>query len=371
MGGVEAVLNGFHEGQGVAGGAPGIEGGKLYRAVEDDKGAAHFFEVGAQADERALQVFGGAFEAQPAKTRGVDERFPADMTGAGGAVEEFDDVREIRGESGDFGDGDFGRVGERPDLLTGVPSVRGSFRYFRGLAESAQLRGLRVEAGFRAFKENVRGRRSFIGKMRLQRSVREFGILQSEDEIAGGERLRRGDGKRARMVRDRMEAKDSAGDDAKSAESAGDEFGEVVAGDVFDDFAAAARERAIGKRDGDADDEVAERAETETERAAIVGGENAADGGLFRPERIDGEALAVPREGFLQSLDGAASFDGDGKVGPSVLEDVIQARSGKDEIGTGRRIAPGEFCAAAARDDGEAGFVRKAQEFGEFGFGAG
>src|SRR6266581_4556437 len=168
-----------------------------------------------------------------------------------------------------------------------------------------------------------------------------------------------------------MKAEDGAGYDAERAKGAGDKFGEVVAGNVLDDFAAAGGERAVGKSDRDADDEVAERAETETKRAAVVGRKDAADGCSFRPERIEGEALAVLSEGFLQSLKGAAGFDDDGEVGPGVFEDAIQARRGKDEMDVRGRIAPSEFCAAAARDDDEFGFVGEAEDFGELLFGCG
>ncbi len=46
-------------------------------------------------------------------------------------------------------------------------------------------------------------------------------------------------------------------DDAECAEGAGEELGEIVAGDVLDDLAAAASDGAIGENDGHAEDEVA------------------------------------------------------------------------------------------------------------------
>src|SRR6184192_3153012 len=49
-------------------------------------------------------------------------------------------------------------------------------------------------------------------------------------------------------------------------------------------------------------DEVAQRAETKAQCAAVVGGEHATDGGLFRPQRIKRQTLAMLPEGFLQSL---------------------------------------------------------------------
>jgi hypothetical protein len=59
-------------------------------------------------------------------------------------------------------------------------------------------------------------------------------------------------------------------DNGESAEGAGDEFREIVACDIFYDFAAAGSESAVGKRERDANDQVAKRAEAQTKRAAIV-----------------------------------------------------------------------------------------------------
>ena len=81
--------------------------------------------------------------------------------------------------------------------------------------------------------------------------------MDGEDEplclfgVHGGNRIG------TRIARNGVEAEDRASDDAEGAESAGDKFGEVVAGNVFDDFASARSERAIGKSDGDANDEIA------------------------------------------------------------------------------------------------------------------
>ena len=76
-----------------------------------------------------------------------------------------------------------------------------------------------------------------------------------------------------------MQAEDGAGNHAKRAEGPSDEFGEIVARYIFDYFAATAGECAIGKSDGDADDEVAQGAEAKAKRAAVIGGEDPADGG--------------------------------------------------------------------------------------------
>ncbi len=126
-----------------------------------------------------------------------------------------------------------------------------------------------------------------------------------------------------------MQAKDCAGDDAKRAERAGDEFWKIVARNILDDFAAAGGERAVSKSYRDADDEVAQRSKAESQRAAVVAGKHAANGGFLRPQRIDGKALAVLGERLLQSLDRAACFHRDGEVAPGVFDDAAQARCGK------------------------------------------
>src|SRR2546429_3008259 len=98
---------------------------------------------------------------------------------------------------------------------------------------------------------------------------------------------------------------------------------------ILDDFAAAGGERAVSKSYRDADDEVAQRSKAESQRAAVVAGKHAANGGFLRPQRIDGKALAVLGERLLQSLDRAACFHRDGEVAPGVFDDAAQARCGK------------------------------------------
>jgi len=282
VGGVELMFDGFHEGQGIAGSAPGVEGGKLGGTVEEDERTVHSFEVGAQTGEGLLELVGGAFETEPAEAGGIVQRFPVDMKRIGGALEEFDGAREVGGKRADFGDGRYCGIAERPKFLTGEPDSGRGFGNLRGMTEGAQLGGLRVEAGFGAFEENVGGERGVAGEMGLQSGVGELRILDGKDELLRLFGIGSGNGEGTRVVRERMKAEDGAGDDAERAESTGDEFGEVVTGDVFDDFAAARSEGAIGKGDGNADDEVAEGAETETERAAVVGGEDAARGDRAR-----------------------------------------------------------------------------------------
>ncbi len=233
------------------------------------------------------------------------------------------------------------------------------------------MRFLGADAGFGGFEENVGARLRAGSGTNLQRCVRKLRILNHEDVILHCCEFFISERESFGTTRKRMEAEDGAGDDAEGAESAGGELGEIIAGDVLDDFAAAACEGAVGESERDADDKVAERTEAEAEGAAVVGRERATNGGPFGPQTVEGEALAVLREGLLQGLQGAASFHGDGEIGPGVLDDAVEARGRKDDVGTFWRIAPFKFSAAAARDDGEAGFVGEGESGGEllFAFG--
>ena len=73
-------------------------------------------------------------------------------------------------------------------------------------------------------------------------------------------------------------------------------------------------------------------------------------------------------ERVLQFLDGATGFDANGEISPGVLDDLVEARGGKNDIGASGRIAPGKFCAASARDDDEVRVICETQDCGELLF---
>ncbi len=134
-----------------------------------------------------------------------------------------------------------------------------------------------------------------------------------------------GDGEGLGVLRQGVEAEGGLGDDGEGAEGAGEELAEVVAGDVFDDFAAGAGDGAVGEDEGHADDEVAEAAVAVAEGSGVVGGEDSAYGGAVGPEGVEGYELAVLCEGLLEVLPGAAGLDGAGQVLPGVFEDLVEA----------------------------------------------
>ena len=145
--------------------------------------------------------------------------------------------------------------------------------------------------------------------------------------------------------------KDGAGDDAERAERAGGQFRQIVARNVLDDFAAAAGQRAVGQGQRHADDQVAQRAEAKAQRAAVVRGKHAANGGAARPQsdRARGAVRVCARVSCRCCIVQPASTR-DREIGPGMLDDCVEARGGQNDVGALRRIAPGQFCASAARE---------------------
>src|SRR5215472_9424126 len=86
---VEAGLDGFHERQGIAGSAPGVESLDIRRTMQQDESAADFLEVRPQDGQRAVQIVGSAFHAEPAETRCIHEKSPVGSRGVSDAANEF------------------------------------------------------------------------------------------------------------------------------------------------------------------------------------------------------------------------------------------------------------------------------------------
>src|SRR2546430_2530923 len=116
------MLDRFHKGQGIAKGAPGVEGRECSGAMKKDQRAAHFFQVGTHSCQCITQFAGGAFKSEPAEAGGVHQGFPTEMSRLGGVAEEFDGARQVGGKRVDFGDGRFFGVSKRPKVLTRAPN---------------------------------------------------------------------------------------------------------------------------------------------------------------------------------------------------------------------------------------------------------
>src|SRR5579859_636734 len=122
VGGIELALDGFHEAQGIARSAPGVERWERGGTVKKDERASHSFDVGPQSGECAMQIVWTAFEPEPAEARRVHQGFPANLRRVGAPTEEFDSAPEVGGKSTGFGDGGLFRVGKRPKILPCAPN---------------------------------------------------------------------------------------------------------------------------------------------------------------------------------------------------------------------------------------------------------
>ncbi len=119
--GVEAILYGFHEGQGIAGSSPSVERGRFCRMMKQDEGTVPAFQFLAQDFESGVQRAWLAFETEPTKTRGVNECFPAELLGARGLRQQFDRVGHGAWQDADFSDGRGFRNGKRPKRFARGP----------------------------------------------------------------------------------------------------------------------------------------------------------------------------------------------------------------------------------------------------------
>ena len=112
-------------------------------------------------------------------------------------------------------------------------------------------------------------------------------------------------------------------DQPEPAARAGEELAEVVAGDVLHHLAARARDRAVGEHDGDADHEVAHRAEAMPQRPGEVARQAGSERRVAR--RVEREHLPVP---------GRAA-----PAAPTAASPPRRSRSGRPARARGRRLS--------------------------------
>ena len=77
------MFDGFHEGEGIAVRAPGVQRQHFSRMMEQDKRTVVAFQVFAQELERGVQSAGLALQAYVSETCGEMNRFPAEFLSSG------------------------------------------------------------------------------------------------------------------------------------------------------------------------------------------------------------------------------------------------------------------------------------------------
>ena len=114
------------------------------------------------------------------------------------------------------------------------------------------------------------------------------------------------------------------GDDAQGAERAGQELGEVVAGDVLDDPPAPFDHRSLGVHEADADDLIARPPRPEPPRPARVRRIHAAQRRAVGLGGIDQQPLPFRGKDRTQGLQRDPRLDGDRHVGGRVVDHLVE-----------------------------------------------
>ena len=112
--------------------------------------------------------------------------------------------------------------------------------------------------------------------------------------------------------------------DAERAVGADEQLGQIVARHVLHDLAAPAHDAAVGRDDGDADEEIAHGAVQMTSRAGRVGGDEPADGGALGLGRIEREPLPACAQRRLQRLQRQTGLRRHREIAGLVLDEAIE-----------------------------------------------
>ena len=159
------------------------------------------------------------------------------------------------------------------------------------------------------------------------------------------------------LVRHRVQPHRDRADQPERPVGAGEQLGQVVAGDVLDHLAARLGDRAVGEHHGHADHEVAHPAVAVAQRAGVGGGDHAADRGAVvgAQRRVQREHLALGGECRPGVGEPHPRLEHGREVADVVLDDLVQAAR-LEVHGVAGLPAPGKLGAAA---DGAHGLPRR------------
>lgn len=256
------------------------------------------------------------------------------------------------GEAIEFEGGAFADFGRTFDTDAKMPGIRGEpflkrgcrkfGRFFFGLDNPHKLRADEIDRGganWRFFDEFVESESVFVAAKR-------------EDEAVA--HLRRG--KRAEI---------EPRDDREGAERSDEKLVEIVAGDIFDDAAAAFAEVPSAVHKLRADEEVAGSAIGMTKRGVDAGSNDAADGG-FKVERDrERDELFLLVKGCGEVVEIGTGIYADCEIAWVVMDDLVEAGHVEGDVATRRRHADFEFGAMAAGDEGKFFECGEADDLGD------
>src|SRR5581483_905656 len=195
---------------------------------------------------------------------------------------------------------------------------------------------------------------------RQQRRVgNRFGEVEAALRSAGRDE-RRGDfGKR-------RDPEGQLGNDAERAERSDEELREVVPGDVLHHLTAGFDLLAGRENHFHADYEIAHTAVKRPARTVDIRRGDAAERGLGRPRRIDGQELAPLGQQVPEGRSGNTGFGGRGEIGVVVLDEAREPVQFENDIHSLRNISETHERAAAPWEDRRAGFGANAQDRADF-----
>ena len=143
-------------------------------------------------------------------------------------------------------------------------------------------------------------------------------------------------------------------------------FVEIVTGDIFDDLAACAGDRAIGMHDAASDQPIARRAVTCAQRPVTRRCHRRANRRAFVAERIERQKLIVFSRAQIEIVQGHARFDRTGQIGRLVFQHARHLRRRDDQVKLHDGIAHFEPCARARRSDAPTSLVREFHHRAQF-----
>ncbi len=162
---------------------------------------------------------------------------------------------------------------------------------------------------------------------------------------------------------ERVQAEIHFRDHAKSAEAAGHQLVDVVAGDILDHLAAALGDGAVGEHNRHADDEIAQAAIFQPQGAAVVAATMPPT--VARSGHSGSSATICPccRSCVLHRRPRAAGLHGAGHVLPGMLAQFANAHHAQLDVRRDR-IPPAKFGSAAAGHHRQPVGIRESQHLG-------
>ena len=156
------------------------------------------------------------------------------------------------------------------------------------------------------------------------------------------------------------------GDDAQSAIAADEQLHQIVASNVLDDASTAFGDDAVAGHKADADAEISQSTVTVPQGTVRRRGQQAADAGALRMQRINRQKLAMLTEGVIYFLERAARAYAHGEIARIIVLDAVQPARVQQHVNGIRNIADGLLRESAAGHNHQIFFRCEGNDRGDF-----